>query len=478
MLARSLILCAVTMLTNAPPSAAQTAQLVPIPNGYKATDITPDGRVFVGYGSGGAFYWAWQTDPAPTFIGGSFASAVSDDGNVIVGIIDDPATGDDVAARWTAATGWVSLGYLPNALSCPSKSNARDVSGDGSVVVGSSWEGCDARAIRWTAATGMVALNTIGPGTSSTARVISGNGAVIGGQAEGAPNQKHPAVWDPSGSGAMVDTSAYGMIKGASETGQIVVGTFDSRAFYRVGNQPLVTIDTLYAGWSGEATDVSTDGRVICGYDALGLGEEAWVWTPEDGAVSIQQRLTALGVAGVPALSRCEAMTPDGSVLVGYTNFGGAWIAVLPQASAELYGCGLNPSGSMVISGSPVVGGAVTLGVDNPLGTQATGSSTLMFISLAPDTSSACGTLVFGASMTAGVPGELSISLLPGVLVTVLGGPPWAGPGNPSSFTLPIPPGLQSIIGVNLYCQGAIIDGSPGGLQGLTQAAELKIGLF
>jgi hypothetical protein len=53
---------------------------------------------------------------------GHAALAVSDDGTVVLGDMIDPGTGSEVAAIWTEASGWTSLGYLPNALSGPRSS--------------------------------------------------------------------------------------------------------------------------------------------------------------------------------------------------------------------------------------------------------------------------------------------------------------------------------------------------------------------
>ena len=106
---------------------------------YGCQDITPDGEIIVGSGTGGAYYWRWQTDPAPTYIGGKGAVAVSDDGSVIAGSITDPtgATSKTVAARWTQATGWVPLGAEGSLASCGSSySSTWDMNADGSIIVG------------------------------------------------------------------------------------------------------------------------------------------------------------------------------------------------------------------------------------------------------------------------------------------------------------------------------------------------------
>src|SRR5207245_10505475 len=75
----------------------------------------------------------------------SQASAVSADGSVVVGHI---RFGNDLRAfRWTEASGIVDLGIPNSAGSLFANQIVYDVSGDGSVVVGSN----GGRAFRWMA---------------------------------------------------------------------------------------------------------------------------------------------------------------------------------------------------------------------------------------------------------------------------------------------------------------------------------------
>ena len=73
------------------------------------------------------------------------------------------------------------LGDLPGGAF---RSEAYDVSADGSVVVGTSHSENGWEAFRWTTQTGMVGLGDLpGGGFSSLAYSVSGNGGVIVGQA-------------------------------------------------------------------------------------------------------------------------------------------------------------------------------------------------------------------------------------------------------------------------------------------------------
>ncbi|RKY18924.1 MAG: hypothetical protein DRQ55_12070, partial [Planctomycetota bacterium] len=296
---------------------AQT--LINLPIGTWAHDITPDGRIVVGSMGHDSFFWDWKNDPAPTIVPDGFAVAVSDDGLKLVGSFTDQ-NGDRVAGMWTAATGWVSLGFLPNAGSCPSKSSANDISGDGSVVVGLSWDGCSGRAFRWTAATGMQELQHLGNG-SDQATCIAGDGVVIGGYGRGTISTS-PAFWVPDLSGAMIDPNEGGKVLGINNDGIFAVGTqYDhgnyNSAFYRVGNGPLVDIGSLNNNMSGKAQAVSDGGELIAGYDEAGFAKEAWLWTPATGIVGLNAVLPALGITGAPFMQVCNAVSADGNIVVG-----------------------------------------------------------------------------------------------------------------------------------------------------------------
>lgn len=145
-----------------------------------------------------------------------------------------------------------------------------------------------------------------------------------------------------------------------------------------------------------------------------------------------------------------------------------------------LSGCGQNPPGSFVhLGGLPRPGETVTLGIDNPLGTQSFGSIPFLLVSLAPDPGSPCGTLLPLQGMAGGgAPGELLVGLLPGQLFQVLPAGVWLLPGNPAPVDLPITP-KDSLLGLSVWVQGAIVDISAGATVpvGWTEGAELFIGI-
>ena len=127
----SVVLCCLALSV---PASGQ--QLITLPSGSWATDVSPDGEIVAGsYDFDQGFIWRWRVDAAPTIVPGGTIIAISDDGTVAAGNIIDPNVDANVAAIWTEATGWQSLGWLPGALSCPSRSDAYAISGDGTTVV-------------------------------------------------------------------------------------------------------------------------------------------------------------------------------------------------------------------------------------------------------------------------------------------------------------------------------------------------------
>jgi hypothetical protein len=453
---------------------------VQIPDAINATDITPDGAIVVGTGvnpvssNSEAYFWRWKIDPAPTFLGVAQAAGVSNDGTVIVGTIFDPGVGADVAARWTQTTGWQSIGWLPNAQNCPSRSEATDVSGDGRLIVGFSNDGCTERAFVWSASAGMTQLEAMGAG-HNRALVIAGNGSRIGGFGQGISGNT-PAFWDPTNplsGGDMIHASLDGEVMGMSEHGTILVGRSGNAAFTCV--PATGTWDTDIVEWGSDvAVDVSTDGARMLGYtSSWPFGGAAWL----NFSYLSHYWLLNNGFPNPPYLGPPREMTPDGSVMVGDTEFGGAWIVVLPVASAKVNpvagNCVENP-GSMVVTGTPTLGGLVTLGLHNPVGSQPIGTNTLLLVSLRPDEAPFwCGTMVPGLGMNPG-PGPLWVDLGGGFL-GAFRGPTWNGTPVNISLAIPTDP---AVIGLVLVAQGALLPPAFPGKSALTDAAVIRIGLY
>lgn len=360
----------------AAPLGAQ--QFFKLPVGSWVNDVTPDGSTVVGtWNFGDGFIWNWQTDPAPTVVLGGDLVGISNDGTAAVGTIIDAGTGAQVAARWTAAGGWENLGWLPNALSCPSRSNGYDISGDGTVIVGLSWDGCNGRGFRWTSATGMQELQNLGNG-NNRASAISGDGSLIGGFAQGSFSRT-PAYWDASTAGQLIDFEDLGEVYGFNEDGSLSVGEYIfpgqnlPRAFVRNNTTGAMSnLGSLNSAWSGAATDMSEDGGTVAGYDISGLARQAWVWTPGAGIVSMNDLVVSLGLPATDPLFVSRAVSDDGNVIVGggYAGGGGpfgygGFILVQSDVTwSDLGGGTAGINGVPSLSGTGSLVGGTTAGLD------------------------------------------------------------------------------------------------------------------
>lgn len=217
----------------------------------------------------------------------SYATAVNSDGSVVVGTGNSGGGGVGIEAfRWTASGGMVGLGFLPGG---DTWSEAFAVSDDGNVVVGyADYDGFGSlEAFRWTQAGGMVGLGDL-PGSvfESEAYGVNNDGSVVVGWGSGI-NGAEAFRWTQSG--------------GMAGLGDLTGGTFSSRAY-----------------------DVNSDGTIVVGWGTSAVGREAFRWTQSDGILSVKQWLTNNGVTVAPGVSLTEArsISNDGSVIVGFGDFG------------------------------------------------------------------------------------------------------------------------------------------------------------
>lgn len=150
-----------------------------------ATAVSDDGSVIVGTlatpTNPGHDYRAFRWTPSgvtilepPAGFAWTEAAGVSGDGATVVGTVGNDARLE--AFRWTPARGIELLGTLPGA----KNSRATTISADGRVILGTS----DERAFRWTAAGGMVAL---APDVEFEPVATSADGSIVAGNIDGQP---------------------------------------------------------------------------------------------------------------------------------------------------------------------------------------------------------------------------------------------------------------------------------------------------
>lgn len=181
-----------------------------------------------------------------------------------------------VSRQSSAATSaFHGLGDLPG---WGISSKAYGVSADGSVVVGTSYSENGPEAFRWTPGSKMVGLGDLEPGRfTSAALQVAASGSV--------------AV----GSSIIDDEWGYEAFRWSAATGMTGLGDLAGGAFY------------------SSASDVSADGSVIVGDSRSATSTEAFRWTSATGMV-------ALGILPGSIESHAQAVSDDGSVVVGYTE--------------------------------------------------------------------------------------------------------------------------------------------------------------
>jgi probable HAF family extracellular repeat protein len=202
-------------------------------------------------------------------------------------------------------------------------SEARAVSGDGSVVIGSSTTPAGQQAYYWTAATGMVGLATPTGQLWSWASGVSADGNwVVGyaGSSFGLAADWEGVRWNIA-TGAMDRFAVSGIgvwAKGISADGAVVVGTAGDEAFRWTSAGGLVGLGTLYESLPvsrSNAEAVSANGQVIVGdsvgIEGIGSYRDAFRWTEAEG-------MTGLGTFSAVAAST------NGSVIVGTISPGAA----------------------------------------------------------------------------------------------------------------------------------------------------------
>jgi uncharacterized membrane protein len=157
----------------------------------------------------------------------SYASAVSGDGNIVVGRSEyNPSSTSLVtqAVRWTPQTGMQGLGWLHP---FDSRSEATAISRDGSMIVGIS----NNHGFVWREATGMQGLPVLpgSPTTQSYAYAVSGDGSAIIGASRATDGFYHAVRWTSSGVEdlGLLPGSVSGLPYAVSDDGMIVGGASD-----------------------------------------------------------------------------------------------------------------------------------------------------------------------------------------------------------------------------------------------------------
>ncbi len=257
------------------------------------------------------------------------------------------------------ASGSTDLGDLPGGTN---NTLALSISRDGQTIVGlGNYNGGvnGDQGFVWTPGAGIQGIGFLSGGNISQALAVSGNGQVIVGDSNNGSGLSLAFRSTPQGLVSLGDLPGGiedGIANDVSFDGSTIVGRSNSTNGYEGfrwteagGMEPLG--DLPGGMFVSTPLDVTDDGSTIIGYSHTGIsvsvGEEAFIWDAVHGMRNLKQVLQAdygLNLAGW-TLTRANAMSADGRVIVGDGIIGGArrgWVAVIPEpATAAIAGLGL-----------------------------------------------------------------------------------------------------------------------------------------
>jgi probable HAF family extracellular repeat protein len=261
------------------------------------------------------------------------------------------------SASVRAAARFRGLVHLPGG----TRSSARAVSADGSVVVGADSNGAAWQAVRWGESGSVVGLDLTGGDLRGAAADVSADGAIIVGRSD-RPFDVIP-VTEPFPQEAFRWTGESGAVgmgylagrtrdssaaTGVSADGTAIVGQSyamsQMAAFRWTDEGGMEDLGRLPDGDSASASGVSADGSVVVGYgfdwddwiDPPAYSVQAFRWTESTGPVG-------LGFLGggefnlKRTASQASAVSADGTVIVGFAYDAGFPIYVPHDARFEAF---------------------------------------------------------------------------------------------------------------------------------------------
>ena len=304
---------------------------------FGPSDVSADGSVVVGEQTGEAVRWTASGGTVGlgrltgSFL--SYATGVSADGQVVVGV-SRAVAGGDRPFRWTATGGMTELrGFNP-----PAGSYLRTAA-NGSVVVGNAVnERFESEAFRWTASGGVTWM-----GSTTTAADMSEDGSVVAGTAAGVA-----ARWTESDGwrdlGATWDDRPFSRAYAVSADGSAVVGEawdgggdwWISDAFRWTASGGAVRLGSP-GGGSSYAIDVSADGSVVVGEGGSGTSY-SFIWDQARGMRRLDDVLKGHGANLTGVTASVSAISADGRVVVGGLHsleggFVGGFVATVPESA-------------------------------------------------------------------------------------------------------------------------------------------------
>jgi hypothetical protein len=307
--------------------------------------VSDTGDKVVGFVSGNTSF-VYRTGGTPTIItfsggNGTSVSGMSDDGSVIVsefnsGPLPEYTPGWTQAARVnipdtaTVAT-FDPIARPPEAFRCDLNGvSVDDVSGDGLVIATAVWAGCRTSPALYSDADGYEFLpKRVGDESQShKVNALNRTGSVAAGWRQNGtgPSGRAGVVWV---NGQFIDmepenNNVFGELFAVSSNGQWAAGQASNRRVYRwseaTGPQVLATVDTGGNRPAVSVAGITDNGNRIVGQNSFGLDRDAFVWTPQSGAIKLTTWLAQRGLdldAQFVQLSSCAGMSGNGRYLTG-----------------------------------------------------------------------------------------------------------------------------------------------------------------
>lgn len=269
----------------------------------EATAVSADGSVVVGTSctASGVQAFRWTADegivgvPIPDGLTESWATDVSADANFVLGYgrISDSLPYGYEGLRWHIS------GQLDRIKTTGINVIAKGISGDGSMVVGTSWgTGITEEAFLWTAEADLCRLKDLhAEGVRSSAEAVSGDGLSVVGHRiyEGLP-YRDCYRWNQS---EVVGFDAH-TANATSSDGSVVVGGLDNHdtalfeAYRWTKETGLSLLGTCLPNFHSRALAVSGDGSVVVGYVQNNSGfdeQKAFIWDQKHGMRLLQDVL-------------------------------------------------------------------------------------------------------------------------------------------------------------------------------------------
>jgi probable HAF family extracellular repeat protein len=300
-------------------------------NSSTVTAMSQDGNVVIGYSEGATYAqrraFKWSNGMLSPLTTATFSSTeahgLNRTGSVIVGSSFSSTYNTNIATVWQGTTTTTRLGAVGNYTS-----TAYGTNDSGSIIVGEIQFDEDISLVRWVSG-GAYVEAAMGAGISPSpewvyVKAVSADASVVVGYCSDDPLGGYR--WTAATGLLLLPNSDVAF--GLTPDGAIAVGrSRDSRMAVKwTGMQNPVSLGIAGAGYAANA-----DATLIVGSTAAG---EAFIWDATHGARTLATVLTSVGADLTGwTLSDAKAISSDGKVIAGNGSHNGVsegWIARLP----------------------------------------------------------------------------------------------------------------------------------------------------